>query len=409
MTERAAHLVDHVFPEVPVRQWVLTLPPGLRYRLAWNHALCRAVVAVFVRAVVGWLRREARRRGVVDGHGGAVVIVQRFGSALNLNVHLHAMVMDGVFVTDRDGEVRFVAARHPRAPDLAPLLTTIARRVSHALARHGVSDGEEGVEPEDPWAEELPVLAGLSAASVRGVAAMGPRAGLSVRRWGVAPDDRARPTPGEWHAHVHGFDLHAGIVVRADARDRLERLCRYALRPAVGQDRLRVTPEGQAVLELRRRWREGTTHLLFEPVELLERLAALVPRPRVNLVLYYGVLAPRAAWRPLGVPPVGHDPSESTGPRGCAHSTRVGRRPNATWAELMQRSFGFDVLACPRCPGRLTLVALIRDPSVIGRILRPSRCTGCGPIPTTRARAALAVGGRGRAGVGGRRVTTYKS
>lgn len=119
MTGRAAHLVDHVFPEVPVRQWVLTLPPALRYRLAWNHDLCRAVVAVFVRAVVGWLRREARRRGVVDGRGGAVVIVQRFGSALNLNVHLHAMVMDGVFVSDREGregEVRFVAARHPRVP-----------------------------------------------------------------------------------------------------------------------------------------------------------------------------------------------------------------------------------------------------------------------------------------------------
>ena len=83
----------------------------------------------------------------------------------------------------------------------------------------------------------------------------------------------------------------------AGARDWLERLCRYGLRPPVGQDRLQLTPDGKAVLGLRQRWTDGTTHLVFDPVELLERLAAITPRPRVNLVLYHGVLAPRAAWR----------------------------------------------------------------------------------------------------------------
>jgi hypothetical protein len=59
-TERAAHLVEYAFPDVPVRQWVLTLPPRVRYVLAWNHALCRAVVAVYMRAVLAWLRQQAR-------------------------------------------------------------------------------------------------------------------------------------------------------------------------------------------------------------------------------------------------------------------------------------------------------------------------------------------------------------
>ena len=95
MTDRAAHLVDRVFPEVPIRQYVLTLPPRLRYLLAWDHDLCRAVVAVYLRAVLGWLRRQARRRGVIEGRGGAVAVVQRFGAALNLNVHIHALVLDG--------------------------------------------------------------------------------------------------------------------------------------------------------------------------------------------------------------------------------------------------------------------------------------------------------------------------
>jgi len=114
MVERAAYLVDYVFPDLPVRQWVLTLPSRVRYLLAWDHALCRGVVAVFVRAVLGWYRRQARMCGVSNGRGGAVVIVQRFGSALNLNVHLHAMAIDGVFASDADGVVRFHAA--PTAP-----------------------------------------------------------------------------------------------------------------------------------------------------------------------------------------------------------------------------------------------------------------------------------------------------
>jgi hypothetical protein len=72
MAERAAHLVDRVFPDVPIRQWVLSLPHRLRYLLAWDHDLCRAVVAVYLRAVLGALRRRARRDGVEDGRSGAV-------------------------------------------------------------------------------------------------------------------------------------------------------------------------------------------------------------------------------------------------------------------------------------------------------------------------------------------------
>lgn len=79
MAERAAHLVDHVFPDVPIRQWVLTVPHRLRYLLAWNHGLTRAVVGVFMHGVLDWLRRRARvEQGIADGRGGGVAIVQRF-------------------------------------------------------------------------------------------------------------------------------------------------------------------------------------------------------------------------------------------------------------------------------------------------------------------------------------------
>ena len=66
MAERAAHLVDHVLPAVPMRQWVLSLPFRLRYLLAWNHELCREVLAVYARALRGFYRRRARRAGITQ-------------------------------------------------------------------------------------------------------------------------------------------------------------------------------------------------------------------------------------------------------------------------------------------------------------------------------------------------------
>ena len=126
-------------------------------------------------------------------------------------------------------------------------------------------------------------------------------------------------------------------------------------------------------LELKRPWSDGTTHLLFAPVELLERLAVLTPRPRINLILYHGVLAPRAAWRSLVV---GHEKAASPGDGATDHVPDPGESSHgpcglrsARWAALMRRSFGFDVLACPRCGGRLRLIALIEEAAAIERIL----------------------------------------
>ena len=96
-------------------------------------------------------------------------------------------------------------------------------------------------------------------------------------------------------AHLDSFDLHANVAVPAGDRARLEQLCRYLLRPAVSQDRLKLLGDGRVLLALKTAWADGTRHLLFEPLEMLEKLAALTPRPRINLVLYHGVLAPHGA------------------------------------------------------------------------------------------------------------------
>jgi len=107
MADTAARLTEEVLPLVPVRQWVLSFPFEIRYRLAWDGALLSTVLAVFLRVVQGWYRRQARAQG---GRCGSVTFVQRSGSSVNLNPHLHVLMMDGVFVRDEDGLPFFVPA-----------------------------------------------------------------------------------------------------------------------------------------------------------------------------------------------------------------------------------------------------------------------------------------------------------
>lgn len=161
----------------------------------------------------------------------------------------------------------------------------------------------------------------------------------------------------------------------AGQRERLERVCRYALRPPVAPERLAVTADGQVRLALRQPWGDGTMHVVFDPVEFLGRLAVVVPRPRVNLILYNGVLGVRATWRREVVPgptssqdPPADDPVADASPGGSP-DTAQRRARGQRWADLLRRTFEFDVLACPGCGGRLCLIAPIEAAAVIGRIL----------------------------------------
>jgi hypothetical protein len=121
MTECAAHLMDHVLPRVPVRQWVLSLPFELRYRLAWDHKLCRAVLAVYTRALLGFYRKRAKASGYRDGRIGNLTVIQRFSGALNLNLHFHTLAVDGVFVREPDGSLSFAAAKAPTDEEVEAL------------------------------------------------------------------------------------------------------------------------------------------------------------------------------------------------------------------------------------------------------------------------------------------------
>src|SRR6266436_9151359 len=225
----------------------------------------------------------------------------------------------------------------------------------------------------DPVVEESAALARMSSASIQGRIALGPRAGARVWRVGDDPDAPWVLSSAPRHAYIAGFDLHANVAVPAADRTRLEQLCRYLLRPAVAQDRLSLLVDGRVVLTLKTAWTDGTRYLVFEPLELLEKLAALTPRPRINLVLYHGVLAPHARWRarvvayrapPVEAPAVASASANASGEPAAAPTSR-----HWAWADLMRRAFDIDVLACPRCGGRMRLIGTVEDPDAIRAIL----------------------------------------
>lgn len=103
------------------------------------------------------------------------------------------------------------------------------------------------------------------------------------------------------------------------------------------------------------------------PLEFLQRLAALIPRPRLHLIRFHGVLAPNSALRPRIVPakadhltlPV-DDPTDE--PTRSAPS-------RLSWAQLLKRVFEIDMTACPKCGGPLKIIAVIQDPPVVAKIL----------------------------------------
>jgi hypothetical protein len=126
-------------------------------------------------------------------------------------------------------------------------------------------------------------------------------------------------------------------------------------------------------------WHDGTRALVFEPLELLERLAAMTPRPETHLLICHGLLAPRARWRERVAPePTVLAPPLAAGPEG--EKAKSGSRA-WNWAVLMHRAFAIDVLECPHCGGRLRLIATLHDPAVIRKILAHLGMARSGPSP----------------------------
>jgi len=427
MCGTAAHLTDHVVPEVPLRQWVLSVPFELRLLLARDPRALTAVGRIFVQEIFRSQRERARRSGLRSTVSGAVCFPQRFGGSMNLNVHFHVAVPDGVF-TSGQGAARadFCRLPTPDRLDVETLTVNVEMRVVSWLRRHGFLNDDSSEPPADPAARSALEACLLGSLGLGELSALPSRHGPTD---GGHDSLLAPPRSQRRGGHSRGFDVHAGVVVSATDRDGRERLLRYCARPPLSLERLSALDDGRIAYAIRKPW-GNETHRVMSPLQFLARLAALIPPPRHPLIRFYGVFAPHSSWREKVVPfrlPCCHqrDENGSCSPDSTAATTAIAvarivkpstllilarrcsdpaphcvaavapryvapaalREPSTRIdsAELLKRVHDVDALAS-QCGGRLNFIALILDDEPASAIL-DSLHLSAGAPPIARARS----------------------
>jgi Putative transposase len=334
----------------------------LRFLLAHDSHALKMVLDAFTSAIFSWLRRKTKRKqnGAegVEPQPGSVTFIQKFGSALELNVHIHAVFTDGAFIEDVKGQLQFVRAAAPTLEDIRHIAEKIARRAHKWLERR-MQEGDLGQDFE----EKNPLLAACYKASLLYLKALGEQAGQPLMR--IISESSVKDNSERCLRTVMGFNLHASNPIEANDRQGLERQLRYMGRPPISESRLEQTSDGHIVVRFKKAWSNGTNSIVLTASEFLERLVALVPLPRKNMVRYHGVFAPNSKLRKSVVSLLPKAEEESA--EAPTKDKPSGHRIN--FAQLMLRVFDIDILSCARCLSPMQVISFITEPVVIRDIL----------------------------------------
>lgn len=301
--------LEQLLPRVPVRHWVFSLGDSAQPRLVARPRLRTRVARACVAAVFAWLRRAAAREPLPRPvRCGAVSTIHRLGATLEANVHVHALVLDGVYVPDPDGPPVFHPLPAPRRRDLKRTLAELRHAIDSLLA---------AAPPPAPSRSS-------HATRVVHRMARGPRV------WPHVPDPRALVQRcGE-------LDVRAGPPVAGDDQPVRARLCRYVARPPFDPHALHPGPDGRVRYRLHRPFADGTTHVELSPDALAERLRSIAAGPWHPPIAFHGVVAPAAAARHPAARQLSLLPLPPR-PRRTTRSTR--------WQ-------------CPRCRGPLDIIGV---------------------------------------------------
>jgi hypothetical protein len=285
-----------------------------------------------------FLIKRARMTVKSGAQSGAVTLIQRFGSALNLNPHFHMLYLNGVY----DAKGYFWPVKPPTCEDLDVIAHTIARRVSRFLEKAGylVRDAESAYL--DLIQDEEDAMGAIVGASISYRLAFGPNAGRKALTLQTVPVRTEQRKGDDLVSQQAGFSLHAGIACKSHQRKKLERLCRYITRPAIAERRLSLANNGNVVIALKTPYDDGTSHVVLNPME------------------FHGVFSPNSKLREHVVPqkPV----EEQEDPKPKAYSM--------TWAQRLKRVFAIEIEKCEKCGGSVRIIASIEDPDVIQKILK---------------------------------------
>ncbi len=226
-----------------------------------------------------------------------------------------------------DAKGYFWPVKPPTCEDLDVIAHTIARRVSRFLEKAGYLVRDAESEYLDLMQDEEDAMGAIVGASITYRLAFGPNAGRKALTLQTVPVRTEQRKGDDLVSQQAGFSLHAGIACKSHQRKKLERLCRYITRPAIAERRLSLANNGNVVIALKTPYNNGTTHVVLSPMEFMGRLAALVPRPRVNLTRFHGVFSPNSKLREYVVPQKPIEEQENPKPKAYSRPGRVRMGP----------------------------------------------------------------------------------
>jgi hypothetical protein len=277
--------------------------------------------------------------------------------------------LDGVYVPVDGAAPVFRHVPAPTGSELQALVQQIAERIGKVLEQRGLIERDMQNAWLSTQAEGGP-LDDLIGHSITYRVAVGPRAGQKLFTLQTVPSREQAELQGDSRgaANAGGFSLHAGLDIQPQQREKLERLCRYVSRPPIAVERLALTSAGQVRYQLKNPYRDGTTHIVMEPLDLMARLAALVPPPRMHLTRFHGVFAPHSKLR-AAVTPAHRGIGSTEQAEQATDKSITPRHVAMTWAQRLKRVFGIQIDTCARCGGQLKVIASIEEPEVIAKIL----------------------------------------
>ena len=368
--EAATHLVEHVLPLAPYRQFVISFPIPMRYWLHSNKKLFAKVYRIIIKEIHRYYKTKALAKDIKDPKPGAISFTQLAGSALNLNPHLHILFCDGVFSGKGDA-IRFRNLDAITDQEVEKLLIAISGKVVKHLKNRGYlnPDGELVAHPlADTLFKDHESLAMATASSIVGKIAFGPNAGKKVTKIGSGFGYYEEIPLAKGHRcfSINGFSLHANTSTNALARHRLSNLVEYISRGPLSNERLEITQSGNVKLKLKTGYSDGTSHLLFTPTEFIEKLSAIIPPPKSHLVKWSGVFAPNSPHRKN----ITLKPDIKKGFAFKENCTDDNPIKNYSWSKMLAKVFKIDVTKCEHCNGDMAVMAALIDRSEVVRYLK---------------------------------------
>lgn len=354
--ERAMTLVKHVLPEVNYRHWTMSLPLDWQGKLGFHGEVTTKIETAMLQEMRSWQEDRCGK-----GKTGGVAELHRFDQRMDMRLHVHVLMMEGVYQENDEGKLVWKEAPAVSEEEVRELLDRIKARAEAVWKRLKMDTAKNEEEGKD--------------------------AGGAARREGaVLADEQEEEVerPRELVARTGTWSLYGSKVIEAKDRERLEGVLKYIFRGPITNSRLSKRADGNVEYRLRKPDRKGNTVVVFTPKELMMKLISLIPKKGMPLRRYFGILAAGSKARRkvvLKAPPrqLEKKAEEPTTKAQDLAALLPMPRPRTDWGELLRRIWNVEAVLCPKCFSVMERVAMLLTKADARRELLGDVKSGAGP------------------------------